>query len=197
VVCRHHRHPAGERFRVSGGGDGLIQPTGSGLAFVDWHGHGFCVEALQDALDRHGSADFNSDRGVQVASAAFTGVLAASGVRISMDGKGRTSRPFSFERLRRSLKYEEIYIKAYASVPEARRGIGDWLSVYSNERLPQALGYRSPCEVFQARVSCGYVDNASALPKYPQAHHQQQERDSIEIGKGSRASLRPSAGRGS
>ncbi len=145
---------------------------------------GFCVEALQDALDRHGSPEiFNSDQGVQFTSAAFTGVLVASGVRISMDGKGRYLDNIFIERLWRSLKYEDIYIKAYASVSEARRGIGGWLSFYNDERLHQALGYRTPREVFQAAASCGYVDNASALPTSPQAHHQQQERDPIELAK--------------
>jgi putative transposase len=138
---------------------------------------GFCVEALQEALDRHGSPDiFNSDQGVQFTSAAFTGVLSASGVRISMDGKGRYLDNIFIERLWRSLKYEDIYIKAYASVSEARRGIGGWLGFYNHERLHQALGYRTPCEVFQASsVTHGYVDNASALTTSPQAHHQQQE----------------------
>jgi putative transposase len=145
---------------------------------------GFCVEALQEALDRYGPPEiFNSDQGVQFTSAAFTGVLAASGVRISMDGKGRYLDNIFIERLWRSLKYEDIYIKAYASVPEARRGIGGWLSFYNDERLHQALGYQTPREVFQATVPCGYVDNASALTTSPQAHHQQQGRDSIELEK--------------
>ena len=116
---------------------------------------------------------------MQFTSAAFTGVLAASGVRISMDGKGRYLDNIFIERLWRSLKYEDIYIKAYASVPEARRGIGGWLSFYNDERLHQALGYRTPCEVFRASATYGYVDNA--LSTSPQAHHQQQERDSIEL----------------
>jgi putative transposase len=146
---------------------------------------GFCVEALQQALDRYGSPGiFNTDQGVQFSSAAFTGVLAASGVRISMDGKGRYLDNIFIERLWRSLKYEEVYIKAYASVAEARRGIGGWLSFYNGGRLHQALGYRTPCEVFQApAMTCGYVDKASALTTSPQAHHQQQERDSIELEK--------------
>jgi putative transposase len=146
---------------------------------------GFCIEALQEALDRHGSPEiFNSDQGVQFTSAAFTGVLTASGVRISMDGKGRYLDNIFIERLWRSLKYEDIYIKAYASVPEARRGIGGWLNFYNGERLHQALGYRTPCDVFQAPpVTCGYVDNASALTTSPQAHHQHQESDSIELEK--------------
>jgi hypothetical protein len=67
--------------------------------------------------------------------------------------------------------------------PEARRGIGGWLSFYNDERLHQALGYRTPCEVFRASATYGYVDNASALTTSPQAHHQQQERDSIELEK--------------
>ena len=111
-------------------------------------------------------------------------MLAASGVRISMDGKGRYLDNIFIERLWRSLKYEDIYIKAYASVLEARRGIGGWLNFYNGERLHQALGYRTPCEVFQAPpVTYGYVDNASALTTSPQADHQQQERDSIELQK--------------
>ena len=167
----------GEGVRVPGRGHGLVQPPGSRLEFVDRMDTGFCVEALQEALDRHGSPEiFNSDQGVQFTSAAFTGVLAASGVRISMDGKGRYLDNIFIERLWRSLKYEDIYIKAYASVPEARRGIGGWLSFYNDERLHQALGYRTPREVFQAPpVTHGYVDNASALTTSPQAHHQQQE----------------------
>ena len=138
---------------------------------------GFCIEALQEALDRHGSPEiFNSDQGAQFTSVAFTGVLAASGIRISMDGKGRYLDNIFIERLWRSLKYEDIYIKAYASVPEARRGISGWLNFYNGERLHQTLGYRTPCEVFQAPpVTYGYVDNASALTTSPQAHHQQQE----------------------
>ena len=143
---------------------------------------GFCVEALQEALERHGPPSiFNSDQGVQFTSAAFTSVLTASGVRISMDGKGRYLDNIFIERLWRSLKYENIYIQAYASVPDARRGIGDWLSFYNDERLHQTLGYRAPREVFQAPATCGDVDNASALTTSPQAHHQQQERDSIEL----------------
>ena len=145
---------------------------------------GFCVEALQEALDHHGSPEiFNSDQGVQFTSAAFTGVLAASGVRISMDGKGRYLDNIFIERLWRSLKYEDVYIKLYASVPEARRGIGGWLSFYNDERLHQALGYRTPREVFHASATYGYVDNASALTTSPQVHHQQQERDSIDLKK--------------
>jgi putative transposase len=145
---------------------------------------GFCVEALQEALDRYGSPEiFSTDQGVQFTSEAFTGVLSASGVRISMDGKGRYLDNIFIERLWRSLKYEDIYLKAYDSVQAARRGIGCWLDFYNDERLHQALGYRTPHEVFLAPTTCGYMDNASALTTSPQVHQQQQERDSIDLAK--------------
>jgi putative transposase len=144
----------------------------------------FCIDALQEALDRYGSPKiFNTDQGGQFTCPEFTGVLMASGVRISMDGKGRYLDNIFIERLWRSLKYEDVYIKAYASVPEARRGIGGWLNFYNNERLHQALGYLTPREVFETAAAYGYVDNASALTTSPQAHHQQQEGDSIELEK--------------
>jgi putative transposase len=89
---------------------------------------GFCVEALQEAIDRYGAPEiFNTDQGVQFTGADFIGTLAASGVRISMDGKGRYLDNIFIERLWRSLKYEEVYIKAYATVQEARTSIGLWL----------------------------------------------------------------------
>jgi putative transposase len=144
----------------------------------------FCVEALQEALDRYGAPTiFNTDQGAQFNSTEFTGVLKASSVRISMDGKGRYLDNIFIERLWRSLKYEDVYIQVYASVPEARRCIGGWLNFYNDDRLHQALGYLTPREVFETSAAYGYVDNASALTTSPQAHHQQQERDSTELEK--------------
>jgi putative transposase len=128
----------------------------------------FCVEALQDAMNRHGRPEmFNTDQGVQFTSAAFLGELETLGVRISMDGKGRFLDNIFIERLWRSLKYEEVFIKAYGSVPEARIGIGEWLRFYNDERPHQALDYRTPTAVFHG-VACNHVDNASAsLSRYP------------------------------
>jgi len=135
----------------------------------------FCVEALREAMDRHGRPEiFNTDQGVQFTSAAFIDELQGHNVRISMDGRGRYLDNIFIERLWRSLKYEEVFIKAYTSVAEARRGIGDWLTFYNDARLHQALSYRTPCEVFDLGEACGYVDNASALTTSPQAHHQQE-----------------------
>jgi putative transposase len=142
---------------------------------------GFCVEALQEAMDLYGVPEiFNTDQGVQFTSASFIDELAARGVRISMDGKGRFLDNIFIERLWRSLKYEEVFIKAYGSIREARGGIGVWLIFYNDVRLHQALDYRTPREVFEAADARGYVDNASALTTSPPAQ-QQQKKDSIAL----------------
>ena len=100
----------------------------------------FCVEALQEAMNRHGQPEiFNTDQGVQFTSAAFLGELETLSVRISMDGKGRFLDNIFIERLWRSLKYEEVFIKAYGSVPEARIGIGEWL-VHLTAKTPTDVG---------------------------------------------------------
>src|SRR5271165_5083060 len=92
----------------------------------------FCVDALREAMARHGRPEiFNTDQGVQFTSAAFLDELSNHGVWISMDGKGRFLDNIFIERLWRSLKYEEVYIKAYGSVAEARQGIGGWLGFYN------------------------------------------------------------------
>ena len=147
----------------------------------------FCVEALQDAMARYGRPDiFNTDQGVQFTSAAFLDELATRGVRISMDGGGRFLDNIFIERLWRSLKYEEVFIKAYATVAAARGGIGGWLAFYNDERPHQALDYLTPRAVFEAGAACGYVDNAlvalrftAALSTCPQAQHQKESIDSI------------------
>jgi putative transposase len=142
----------------------------------------FCVEALREATETYGPPEiFNTDQGVQFTSAAFVDELASRGVRISMDGKGRYLDNIFIERLWRSLKYEDVYIKAYGSVAEARRSLGEWLAFYNDVRPHQSLGYRTPREFFEA-VACEYVDNASAslryapaLPTYSQEHQQEKE----------------------
>jgi putative transposase len=107
--------------------------------------------------------------------------LAERGVRISMDGKGRYLDNIFIERLWRSLKYEEVYIRAYDSVAEARRSLGAWLAFYNDVRPHQSLEYQTPREVFDGEAR-EYVDNISAslrdapaLPTYSQAHRQERE----------------------
>ena len=128
----------------------------------------FCVEALRDAMHRFGQPEiFNTDQGVQFTSAPFLTELETQGVRISMDGKGRFLDNIFIERLWRSLKYEEVFIKAYGSAREARLGIGRWLAFYNDDRPHQALDYRTPRAVFED-AACNHVDNApAALSRYP------------------------------
>jgi putative transposase len=95
----------------------------------------FCVETLEDAVARHGKPDiFNTDQGSQFTGSAFTGVLATNGIAISMDGKGAWQDNVFVERLWRSIKYEEVYLRAYESVSEARTSIGRYLDFYNGRR---------------------------------------------------------------
>ncbi len=131
----------------------------------------FCVEALKEAMAKHGKPDiFNTDQGVQFTAAAFIDTLAMQGVQISMDGKGRFLDNIMIERLWRSLKYEEVFTKAYATVAEARLGIGAWLAFYNNERKHQALGYKTPRQIFEAAAPVDmWTTQERALPTSPQA----------------------------
>jgi putative transposase len=108
----------------------------------------FCVAALEEALAKYGAPEiFNTDHCSQFTSAAFTGALADAGIRISMDGRGRWMDNVFIERLWRSLKHEDIYLKGYADGREAKAGIASWIAFYNDRRLRQALGYRTPMAV--------------------------------------------------
>ena len=114
----------------------------------------FCVEALEDALARHGKPEIlNTDQGSQFTSPQFTGVLEAARVRISMDGRGRWMDNVFIERLWRSLKYEEVYLKGYADGHEARRGIAEWIAFYNHRRPHQALADRPPMAVWREAIA--------------------------------------------
>jgi len=110
----------------------------------------FCIEALQEALRKGRPEIFNTDQGAQFTSEAFTRLLQQHGVRVSMDGKGRYSDNLFIERLWRTVKYEEVYLKAYQDGIEARIGLGNYFRFYNTERPHQALGYRTPGEVFKS-----------------------------------------------
>ncbi len=111
----------------------------------------FCVEALEQALSQYGRPEiFNTDQGSQFTSDDFTDTLKRHAITISMDGKGRYMDNIFVERLWRSLKYEEVYLNAYASVAEAKAGIGSWLGFYNEERQHQSLGYRTPRQSYEA-----------------------------------------------
>ena len=140
------------------------------VAIMDWHSRKVlswrlsnsldaapCVEALEEALANHGTPEiFNSDQGCQFTSEDFTDVLKDNGIKISMDGKGRWMDNVFIERLWRSLKYEEVYLKAYDSVAQAKQGIGDWLMFYNEERRHASLSRMTPDQV--------YYDLPSGLP---------------------------------
>ena len=122
----------------------------------------FCVEALEEALSSYDRPEiFNTDQGSQFTSDDFTGTLERHGITIGMDGKGRCMDNIFVERLWRSLKYEEVYLNAYATVAEARAGIGAWLDFDNAERQHQSLGYRTPRQIHQEGL---WICGRSALP---------------------------------
>lgn len=118
----------------------------------------FCIEALEEAMAKYGVPEiFNTDQGSQFTSEEFTGVLKSSDIKISMDGKGWWMDNVFIERLWRSLKYEEVYLKAYATPAEARVGIGDWMMFYNVKRTHQSLGSKTPESVYLNRPSVRVV----------------------------------------
>jgi putative transposase len=139
----------------------------------------FCVSALEEALACFGKPDiFNTDQGSQFTSAAFTGVLLAAGIKVSMDGRGRWLDNVFIERLWRSLKHEDIYLKGYTDGHEAKAGIAAWIAFYNTRRPHQALENRTPMAVWRAGVTGDLgdkavdmtlrLDDAVASPTYPQ-----------------------------
>jgi putative transposase len=120
----------------------------------------FCVAALDRALARGRPTLFNTDQGSQFTSHAFTGRLQAADVQISMDGRGRALDNVFVERLWRSVKYEEVYLKSYPTVPAAIDGLGAYFHFYNEQRLHQALAYRTPAAVYHA-------DGADSPPVRP------------------------------
>lgn len=136
------------------------------VAIMDWHSRrvlswrlsntldsSFCAEALREALSRFGRPEiFNSDQGSQFTAADFTAVLLAAGVKISMDGKGRCIDNIFVERLWRSLKYEDVYLKAYTNLVEARVGIEQYFHFYNTRRSHKALGHQTPAAFYDGLV---------------------------------------------
>ena len=147
------------------------------VAIMDWHSRyvlawrlsntldaDFCIDALKEALSRGQPEIFNTDQGSQFTSDAFSGLLLERGIKVSMDGKGRYLDNIFVERLWRSVKYEEVYLKAYRNGSEARRGIDAYLDFYNRERPHQSLNYRTPAQVFASGRSLRcLLDQASAL----------------------------------
>jgi len=113
----------------------------------------FCVEALQEALARYGVPEiFNTDQGSQFTSDAFIGILESYGISISMDGKGRWMDNVFIERLWWSVKYQDVYLKAYGSIAEARKGLREYFEFYNTQRRHQSLDRRTPDDVYWSRL---------------------------------------------
>lgn len=130
-------------------------------AVIDWHSRyvlswrlsntldgGFCLQALEEALASGRPEIFNTDQGAQFTAVAFTQRLEASGVQISMDGRGRALDNVFIERLWRTVKYEDVYLKDYADGWEAESGLRAYFDFYCRRRIHQALAYRTPAEVY-------------------------------------------------
>jgi putative transposase len=131
------------------------------VAIMDWYSRyvlswrlsntldvGFCLEALEAALAISQPDIFNTDQGVQFTSREWTGRLEGCNIRISMDGRGRVFDNIFIERLWRSVKYEEVYVKNYESVKDAVEGLARYFELYNRERLHESLGYRTPHEMY-------------------------------------------------
>jgi len=149
------------------------------VAIIDWYSRKvlswrisnsmeavFCVDCLEDALRHHGKpAIFNSDQGSQFTSEAFTGVLQRNGIAISMDGRGRAFDNIFVERLWRSVKHEDVYLKGYASMGELMLGLTEYFAFYNGERPHQSLGNMTPDVVYRTAVGGGAV----IVDKFPRA----------------------------
>lgn len=133
-------------------------------AILDWHSRyvlswrlsntldvGFCLEALDEALSRSRPEVFNTDQGTQFTSEAFTGRLSSAGIRISMDGKGRALDNVFVERLWRTVKYEEVYVKCYETPREAETNLASYLRYYNEDRPHSSLGDRTPGEAYRSK----------------------------------------------
>jgi putative transposase len=115
----------------------------------------FCLEMLEEALRGGRPEVFNTDQGVQFTAAAFVGCLEGAGVAVSMDGRGRALDNVFVERLWRSVKYEDIYIRGYETVPDLHRGLSRYFGFYNGERLHQSLEYRTPAAVYRGTSITG------------------------------------------
>jgi putative transposase len=131
-------------------------------AIIDWYSRcvlawrlsntldgSFCVDMLEEALSRGKPEVFNTDQGVQFTAQAWTSRLETAGVAVSMDGRGRCLDNVFVERLWRSVKYEDIYLRGYDTVQELQQGLGRYFSYYNEKRLHQSLDYRTPADVYQ------------------------------------------------
>lgn len=158
------------------------------VAIIDWYSRkvlawrlsntmdtGFCLDCLDQALQTYGNPEiFNTDQGSQFTSASFTGRLAAAGIKISMDGRGRALDNIFVERLWRSVKHEDVYLKGYATLPELLLGLTEYFVFYNTERMHQSLDYSTPDEVYRTANGGG----ATIVEKFTAKKENRQETES-------------------
>jgi len=162
------------------------------VAVIDWYSRkvlswrlsntldsGFCVDCLEQALQTYGAPEiFNTDQGCQFTSAAFTGVLKANDIEISMDGRGRALDNIFVERLWRSVKHEDVYLKGYATLPELLLGLTEYFVFYNTERMHQSLDYCTPDAVYRTASGGG----ASIVDKFTARKENRQEKTESKPG---------------
>ena len=157
------------------------------VAMIDWYSRkvlswrlsntlecGFCVDCLEQALQAYGTPEiFNTDQGCQFTSEAFTGVLKARGITISMDGRGRALDNIFVERLWRSVKHEDVYLKGYATLPELLLGLTEYFVFYNTQRTHQSLDYSTPDAVYRTASGGG----ASIVDKFTEREKVRSEKE--------------------
>lgn len=171
------------------------------VAVIDWYSRkvlswrisnsmdaSFCVDCLEDALRHHGRPEvFNSDQGSQFTSLAFTDVLKREGVTISMDGRGRALDNIFVERLWRSVKYEDVYLRGYANMAELMVGLAQYFAFYNAQRPHQSLRYQTPDQVHRDGIGGGalivdrYGDDGE-MPQEKSSAGQRRAADEVEMG---------------
>ena len=155
------------------------------VAIIDWYSRKvlswrlsnsmdalFCLDCLEGAIRLYGKPEiFNSDQGVQFTSTAFTGILKREGIKISMDGRGRALDNIFVERLWRSIKHEDIYLKGYSNMSELMIGLAEYFTFYNSERPHQALSYQTPDEIYRTGENGGamIVDKYSNKKANPES----------------------------
>ena len=156
-------------------------------AIIDWYSRkvlawrlsntmdaSFCVDCLEAAIQSYGLPDiFNSDQGSQFTSEAFTGVLIQNRITISMDGRGRALDNIFVERLWRTVKYEDVYLKKYDGLQDLLIGLTQYFVFYNQERYHQSLGYKTPHEVYQTAIGGGakIIDKFSGTEEVTKSVH--------------------------
>ncbi len=164
MVQRYHLHSDEAGVPVPRHGHGLVQSLRAQLATVQYDGCQLLPGSTRRVVERQETADFNTDQGSQFTSLALTGRLKEGGIRISMDGRRRALDNIFIERLWRSVKYQEVYLREHASDWDAGKSLRNYFKFYCNRRTHQALAYRTPAEVYRGAANrCWFTNRRTEL----------------------------------